>query len=170
MMQYPAIRVLTALSIGYFGTLGVKMLIVDGPSSEPILAPITVHHAGSPATLAVVFQPDDCETHAPFIRSWIRAQEHGSIAVVGVPLYIDLDDGDELRARLGPLAPDYPLVPRYSEEFQRLMRKLGYRQTPVAFLLDHAGRVRFVTTSEIGDSSLLELVSLVTNYGESFIR
>lgn len=97
---------------------------------------------GKPA-LIVVFQPGDCESYRGFIEAMGSLTGRGHGAVLGAP--VNAPSGERaLRESFAGLAPDLVMVPGIAPDVVRMLGELGYHDTPVAVLVDPAGRPAMV--------------------------
>lgn len=94
-------------------------------------------------TLLVLFQPSDCTSYADFMEQWNALAREGEVRVVGVPL------NDEAQRATGKpvldyFTPAFPLRHDLAPAAATLLRRMGQSRSPVAVLLDSAGRPRMV--------------------------
>ncbi|MFL5542931.1 MAG: hypothetical protein ACJ8J0_28390, partial [Longimicrobiaceae bacterium] len=129
---------------------GVLMLLLAAwrvvPAEVLTAEMSTLPQAAAPAgrpTLLVLYQPADCQGYADYLRQWNALASEGEVRVVGVPLNV--------RARRAPgepavdfFTPAFPVREELARPAARLLRQMGQSRTPVAVLLDGAGRPRMV--------------------------
>jgi hypothetical protein len=94
-------------------------------------------------TLLVVFQPGDCQSYGRFLSQWNALAAEGEVRVVGVPLYAQAQRAAG-KPVLDYFTPVFPLRDELAADATSLLRQMGQMNTPVAVLLDGAGRPRMV--------------------------
>lgn len=92
-------------------------------------------------TLLVLFQPADCQSYTDYLRQWNALADEGEVQVVGVPLNTHGAAGKPV---LDYFTPSFPVRPELARPAARMLRQMGQSRTPVAVLLDGAGRPRMV--------------------------
>lgn len=101
-------------------------------------------------TLLYLFQSADCARHAALQRRWAGLGRDGLASVVGVRL----DPLEPARADGAPSpGPGFPLRQDLRAGAARLMKRLGYRTTPVTVVLDPRGRPRLVLPPPVDEQS-----------------
>ncbi len=98
---------------------------------------------GSRPTLLVVFQPSDGTGYSAYLEQWNALAREGEVPVVGVPL-----NAEARRAAGQPVldsfTPAFPLRHDLAPAAAALLRQMGQSRSPVAVLVDSAGRPRMV--------------------------
>lgn len=120
-------------------------------------------------TLAVVFQPEDCESSSQFIKVWTQLRDASALEVIGIPINAP-PDTQELAMALGNLKPDYPLRPDLGEDIATLLVRHGHTKTPIAVLLDPQGRPRMFIPGDVAPRHQTKILNLIQNYEKSFLR
>lgn len=110
-------------------------------------------------TLLVVFHRADCPRFGGFISAWNALAHTREVRVLGVPLH----RSQEEPLRAGPVLrqADFPFRPGLAPAVEMLLLRMGYRRTPVAVLLDTAGRPRLVVPAEERENACLRAIDLV---------
>jgi hypothetical protein len=112
-----------------------------GPAPD-LAAHLPAGARGRPALL-VVLQPRDCESYRGFVEAMTSLRGTVEGDVMAVP--VNSPSGpDALREAFARLAPRLPVVPEASRDAMLMLAALGYRDTPVALLVDAAGRPAMV--------------------------
>ena len=85
------------------------------------------------------------------------------LPVVGIPVNAP-SDPDSLRASLGGLAPAFPLAPDAADDAVRLLRGLGYTDTPIALVVDPAGRLAMTAQPQSTPYDQARMTELIEHY------
>lgn len=100
-------------------------------------------------TLLFIYRHEDCRTYAGLVEGWNELHGEGELRVRGVVL--DAPEpaaAHEIRDVAGRGRPRFPVHPELADRAERLMLRLGFTRTPVAILLDAAGRPRLALPPE----------------------
>lgn len=94
-------------------------------------------------TLLVAMRASDCERYAPLLARLGAASRTGRLRTVGALIGGpgSVPEGDSVARRYGV---PFPVRPEAAGAAEALMLRLGYRETPLAVLLDGRGRPRMV--------------------------
>lgn len=87
----------------------------------------------------VLFQPRDCEGYRDFMDAVAVLGRTADMPVVGVPLNMP-ESRSAFQAAVQRLDPPFPLAPAAGDATSEALWLMGYRHTPVALVVDPAGR------------------------------
>lgn len=155
---------------------GVLMLLLAAwrvlPTEVLTTQMSTLPQAAAPTgqpTLLVLFQPSDCAGYAGYLRQWNALAREGEVRVVGVPLNAD-GPGTAERPVLDYFTPAFPVDAELARPAVRLLRQMGHTHTPVAVLLDGAGRPRMVVPPGVYPREQVQARMAVRDYARVMYR
>lgn len=93
-------------------------------------------------TLLVLFQSSDCSSYSAYLQQWNTLAREGEVRVVGVPL--NTGRGAVAKPVVDYFTPAFPLRHDLAPDAATLLRQMGQSHSPVAVLLDPAGRPRMI--------------------------
>lgn len=141
-----------------------RQIAARPPAIGRLAAALAVAEAPGP-TLVAIFQPEDCVAYSALIDAWNQLHEEGRVRVVGIGLRFSGFEGDLLDRRPGPV-PRFPVRYDLGGLAERAILDAGHGRTPVALLLDPAGRTRLAIPPVRDLRAGRELEELVRRYAE----
>ena len=140
---------------GYVALAVTLALVVLRPS-EPVppvhalAAPAPGDAAGSERpTVAILLHPRDCADRVEALTAWNDLHRSGKARVIGL-----VTEGTGVSGELDRISRGagigFPLRYVEARHFRQVLASMSYRATPLAVLLDGAGRVRLAVPLETG--------------------
>jgi hypothetical protein len=117
---------------------------------------------GTPGVV-VVFQPRDCAGFDSFIDAFSSLSRQRAGQVLGIPVNSP-PDTMALRRSLAEFSPAFPLAPRLDADAERLLSAIGFARTPLAIVVDRAGRPVMVVPPQPNPYRQAEMTRLVASY------
>jgi hypothetical protein len=155
------------IAAGYVALAATLALVVLRPA-EPVtpvhsLAAPTVGAAADPPppVVAILLHPRDCADRVEALTAWNDIHRSGQARVVGL-----VAEGTGVSGELDRISRgagiSFPLRYVEARHFHPVLASLNYRTTPLAVLLDGAGRVRLTVPLDAGRAR--DAVNLVTQH------
>jgi hypothetical protein len=131
---------------------------VDSGATPALAAEFRGHYG-----VLVIFQARDCAGYRTFFDalSGLARQRKGQVLGVAVN---SAGDGRELRRAIADFSPAFPVADRFEAQAARILASMGYRNTPLAVVIDPSGRPSLILPPQLNPYRQAQMIQIANSY------